>query len=92
MIVAIAIGVAAGVMCAQFFSAYVIIPATVVALIGVLLNEAARGQTVTHAILASLSTALTLQSGFFFATFLIGIGLYGKALNLTPRSSRHHHW
>ena len=92
MIVAIAMGGAAGIVCAQFFRAYVLIPATIVVLFGVLMNEAARGQTVTHVILASLSIVLALQSGFFFGAFLNGIGLYGKARYLTLRSSRHHHW
>ena len=92
MIVAIAMGVAAGIACAQFYRAYILIPATIAELIGIVMNEAVLGQTVTHAILASLSIALALQSGFFIGTFLNGIGLYGKAPYLTLRSSRRHHW
>ena len=90
MIVALTLGLAVGIALAQFFRAYVLIPATVVALAGSLLYEAVRGHAVAHALLASLSIALALQSGFFVGAFLNGIGLYGKAPHLTLRSSRRH--
>jgi hypothetical protein len=91
MIVAITLALVIGVALAQFFRALVLIPTTIVALIGIISHEAARGHTVFHTLMATLSIAVAIQVSFLFGAFLKGIDVYGTAPHLALRSSRRDH-
>jgi hypothetical protein len=72
MVVVIGLGLALGIALAQFFRAFALAPAIMVAGAGTFLVEAAGGHTVAHALLVSLCVALALQLGFLSGVFFNG--------------------
>jgi hypothetical protein len=72
MVVAAALGLAAGILLAQYFRALILVPMTVLALAATAFSETINGQSPLRTILTSLFVALALQLGFVCWVFLKG--------------------
>jgi uncharacterized protein YneF (UPF0154 family) len=70
MVVAVVICLIAGIALAQFYKVFVLLPATIVALLGQTLIEVGNRNTVDHALIAILCVAFALQAGFLCGAFL----------------------
>jgi hypothetical protein len=87
MVAVAALTFAFGIALAQFYKALVLVPATMVVVVGALLLELAAGHSPVHTLLSSLLAASALQVGFLSGLLFSGlvIGASRNAPTTAPR-------
>jgi hypothetical protein len=86
MAVTAAVGLFMGVALAQFFRAYILPPATMLALIFAVIADLADGRSLIHVLVACLFVAFALQVGYLLGALLRGFVVPAEPHSFTAGS------